>query len=139
MEPLFAVDYYSNWNPFELKNEEPKVESDRAGRHTRETPSSGERKRSGMGSLLHGNQWNLQELKFFSGRLLPEHVDLGLRLTVGEDVLQKPFLESSLGDGKFPEANKSGRSAGGLEDDPPYYPSLTAGGNGLLPGTTVAS
>ena len=29
------------------------------------------------------------------GNLLPEHVDLGLRLTVGEDVVQKPFLPST--------------------------------------------
>ena len=29
------------------------------------------------------------------GDLLPEHVDLGLRLTVGEDVVQKPFLPST--------------------------------------------
>ena len=36
------------------------------------------------------------------GRVLPEHVDLGLRLTVGEGVLKKPFLESSHGDGHFP-------------------------------------
>ena len=73
-----------------------------------------------------------------AGRLLPEHVDLGLRLTVGEDVLQKPFLESSLGDGKFPEANKSGRSEGLDEDNLPYYPSLKAGGSGLLPGEVSA-
>jgi len=38
-----------------------------------------------------------------SADLLPEHVDLGLRLTVGEDVIQKPFLQSKHGDGHFPE------------------------------------
>lgn len=37
------------------------------------------------------------------GRVLPEHVDLGLRLTVGEGVLKKPFLESTHGEGHFPE------------------------------------
>eukprot|EP00095_Tigriopus_kingsejongensis_P000115 maker-scaffold983_size73474-snap-gene-0.8 protein:Tk00115 transcript:maker-scaffold983_size73474-snap-gene-0.8-mRNA-1 annotation:"PREDICTED: uncharacterized protein LOC100909276" len=37
--------------------------------------------------------------------ILPEHVDLGLRLTVGEEVNQKPFLPSSQGDGHFPMAN----------------------------------
>ena len=39
--------------------------------------------------------------------LLPEHVDLGLRLTVGEDVVQKPSLPSMQGDtgGHFPESS----------------------------------
>ena len=37
--------------------------------------------------------------------LLPEKVDLGLRLTVGEDVNQKPFLPSSQGAGHFPESS----------------------------------
>jgi len=41
-----------------------------------------------------------------SPRFLPEHVDLGLRLTVGEDTVQKPSLPSSVGgsDPHFPEA-----------------------------------
>ena len=56
------------------------------------------------------------------GKLLPEHIDLGLRLTVGEDVIQKPFLESKLGDGKFPEFQPNTEAA-----PSPYYPS--AGGN----------
>ena len=30
-------------------------------------------------------------------------MDLGLRLTVGEGVLKKPFLESTHGEGHFPE------------------------------------
>ena len=34
---------------------------------------------------------------------IPEHVDLGLRLTVGEGALNKPFLRSTHGDGHFPE------------------------------------
>ena len=38
-----------------------------------------------------------------SGRVLPEHVDLGLRLTVGEGILKKPFLQSTHGEGHFPE------------------------------------
>ena len=60
-----------------------------------------------------------------SGRLLPEHVDLGLRLTVGENVLKKPFLESSHGNGHFPEM--------GAQTEPSpnaYFPSLAG-----LPGT----
>ena len=77
---------------------------------------------------------------FFPGRLLPEHVDLGLRLTVGEDVLQKPLFESTRGDGKFPDAlaNKSGRlSSNGEGQENPYFPSLTAGGPGGLPGESM--
>ena len=53
------------------------------------------------------------------GKLLPEHIDLGLRLTVGEDVIQKPFLESKHGDGKFPEMQPHTEAAPN-----PYYPSL---------------
>ena len=46
--------------------------------------------------------------------LLPEHVDLGLRLTVGEDVVQKPFLPSSqvngcVGNGKGDLETGAGR------------------------------
>ena len=52
------------------------------------------------------------------GKLLPEHIDLGLRLTVGEDVIQKPFLESKHGDGKFPEMQPHTEAAPN-----PYYPS----------------
>ena len=63
-----------------------------------------------------------------SGRLLPEHVDLGLRLTVGEGVLKKPFLESSHGNGHFPEM--------GAQTEPSpnnaYFPSLAG-----LPGTLL--
>ena len=39
------------------------------------------------------------------GKMLPERVDLGLRLTVGEDVNQKPFLPNSQGSGHFPESS----------------------------------
>ena len=53
------------------------------------------------------------------GKVLPEHIDLGLRLTVGEDVIQKPFLESKHGDGKFPEMQPHTEAA-----PSPYYPSL---------------
>ena len=53
------------------------------------------------------------------GKLLPEHIDLGLRLTVGEDVIQKPFLESKHGDGIFPEMQPHTEAAPN-----PYYPSL---------------
>ncbi len=56
-------------------------------------------------------------------RFLPEHVDLGLRLTVGEDVVQKPFLPSSQGAGHFPE------SAGAFTEPSlkAYYPSQNGG------------
>ncbi len=60
----------------------------------------------------------LQE-RMREGRVLPEHVDLGLRLTVGEDVLNKPFLRSTHGDGHFPEV--------GAQTEPSpnaYFPSL---------------
>ena len=59
------------------------------------------------------------------GRVLPEQVDLGLRLTVGENVLKKPFLESSHGDGLFPEM--------GAQTEPSpnaYFPALAG-----FPGT----
>ena len=87
---------------------------------------------------MHCN--SLSKVPLFSGRLLPEHVDLGLRLTVGEDVLQKPLFESTRGDGKFPDAlaNKSGRlSSNGEGQENPYFPSLTAGGPGGLPGESM--
>lgn len=54
-------------------------------------------------------------------RLLPEHVDLGLRLTVGEEVNQKPFLPSSQGTGHFPE-----QSAFTESNINPYYPATGA-------------
>ena len=89
---------------------------------------------------IHNGIYTLSKVPFFSGRLLPEHVDLGLRLTVGEDVLQKPLFESTRGDGKFPDAlaNKSGRlSSNGEGQENPYFPSLTAGGPGGLPGESM--
>ena len=59
-----------------------------------------------------------------SADLLPEHIDLGLRLTVGEDVLQKPFLQSKHGDGHFPEMSPRTEPAPSS-----YYP---AGGPGTF-------
>lgn len=61
-----------------------------------------------------------------SGKLLPDHVDLGLRLTVGEEVLQKPSFPSSMGGGHFPET--SPYTEPGLNA---YYPSLANAGGKL--------
>ncbi len=72
-------------------------------------------------------------------RFLPEHVDLGLRLTVGEEVNQKPFLPSSAGEGHFPEYSpytspKPGGGAGGGANggnsnlNSAYYPALNNSG-----------
>ena len=63
------------------------------------------------------------------GKLLPEHIDLGLRLTVGEDVIQKPFLESKHGDGKFPEMQPHTEAAPN-----PYY--VEQIGSICIPGST---
>ena len=52
-----------------------------------------------------------------TGRVLPEHVDLGLRLTVGEMALKKPFLESSR---NFPEMSAQTEAS----PDSAYFPSL---------------
>jgi len=54
-----------------------------------------------------------------SGRLLPEHVDLGLRLTVGETALKKPFLESSR---NFPEISAAQTEAS--PETNAYFPKL---------------
>jgi hypothetical protein len=54
--------------------------------------------------------------------LFAEHIDLGLRLTVGEDVLQKPFLQSKHGDGHFPEMSPRTEPAPSS-----YYPALAGG------------
>ena len=59
--------------------------------------------------------------------LFLEHIDLGLRLTVGEDVLQKPFLQSKHGDGHFPEMSPRTEPAPSS-----YYPALAGG-----PGTYI--
>ncbi len=60
-----------------------------------------------------------------NGRLLPEHVDLGLRLTVGEDVVQKPFLPSSQGSGHFPESSPYTEPASNA-----YFPASGSGAGG---------
>merc|ERR1719394_1327937 len=52
-----------------------------------------------------------------TGRLLPEHVDLGLRLTVGEMALKKPFLESSR---NFPEMSAQTEAS----PENAYFPAL---------------
>lgn len=66
-----------------------------------------------------------------SGRLLPEHVDLGLRLTVGEGLVQRPFLESSRGNGHFPEMSAQ------TEPVPDaYFPALAGIPSGEAPGAT---
>ncbi len=66
-------------------------------------------------------------------RFLPEHVALGLRLTVGEEVNQKPFLPSSAGrPGHFPESapftSTEGSALNGDSDvdgkNAAYYPAL---------------
>lgn len=62
-----------------------------------------------------------------SGKLLPDHVDLGLRLTVGEEVLQKPSFPSSMGGGHFPET--SPYTEPGLNA---YYPSLANAGGAAV-------
>ena len=66
-----------------------------------------------------------------SGRILPEHVDLGLRLTVGEGVLKKPFLQSTHGEGHFPEM--SARTEPSNNAYFPGNPNLAGGG---FPGTS---
>ena len=65
-----------------------------------------------------------------SGRILPEHVDLGLRLTVGEGVLKKPFLQSTHGEGHFPEM-----SARTEPSNNAYFPGNPALAGGGFPGT----
>jgi hypothetical protein len=76
----------------------------------------------------------LQE-RMRSGRVLPEHIDLGLRLTVGKDDIKKPFLQSSHGDGHFPEMSAQ------TEPSPnAYFPSLNAAGypgNSNLPSLSL--
>ncbi len=64
-------------------------------------------------------------------RFLPEKVDLGLRLTVGEEVNQKPFLPSSLGEGHFPESSpytstEPGAGGGPNVNNAAYYPALNS-------------
>ena len=51
-----------------------------------------------------------------TGQLLPEHMLLGLRLTVGEDVLPKPHPPSKLGRGNFPDQKKRSK------EEENYYP-----------------
>ena len=67
-----------------------------------------------------------------TGRLLPEHVDLGLRLTVGEDVIKKPSLPSSQGAGHFPdERDRARKTEHLLPSMNAYYPSFT-GNSGMI-------
>ena len=89
--------YYENWDPSSPRN----ITSQR-------------RKPKKMSRMLRSTDNRPRR-----GKLLPEHIDLGLRLTVGEDVIQKPFLESKHGDGKFPEMQPHTEAAPN-----PYYPSL---------------
>ena len=58
-------------------------------------------------------------------KLLPDVVDLGLRLTVGEEELRKPFLASRNGDGHFPESSPYTEPASNA-----YYPALAGVGGG---------
>ena len=88
--------YYENWNPSQERNKTSQRTPRKISRMLRSTDN---RQRK--------------------GKLLPEHIDLGLRLTVGEDVIQKPCLESKHGDGKFPEMQPHTEAAPN-----PYYPSL---------------
>ena len=89
--------YYENWDPSQPRN-----------------ITSQSRKPKKMSRMLRSTDDRPRR-----GKLLPEHIDLGLRLTVGEDVIQKPFLESKHGDGKFPEMQPHTEAAPN-----PYYPSL---------------
>ena len=89
--------YYEHWDPSQLRN-----------------ITSQSRKPKKMSRMLRSTDNRPRR-----GKLLPEHIDLGLRLTVGEDVIQKPFLESKHGDGKFPEMQPHTEAAPN-----PYYPSL---------------
>jgi len=59
------------------------------------------------------------------GDLLPEHVDLGLRLTVGEEQAQRPFLPSTQGSGHFPESAPYTEPASNA-----YFPAAENGGGG---------
>nr|XP_040567250.1 uncharacterized protein LOC121116996 isoform X1 [Lepeophtheirus salmonis] len=67
---------------------------------------------------------NVQESKKRKTKedLLPEHIDLGLRLTVGENVLHKPFLPSRHGGGVFPEFPGESQR----DSNSQYYPSSSS-------------
>ena len=67
-------------------------------------------------------------------QLIPEHVDLGLRLTVGEDVVQKPSLPSMQGaGGHFPESSPYTEPAFNA-----YFPATGGSGAAAIPGRLAA-